>query len=104
MHVHTSNFNTCPAPTLHDCGAGGLVFGGGGGQELPLPRRRKKPVNLPRGKLTRTYGTGPQTMNKLGFRASITVVGCYLVRFLMFSNLYHLDLHNKPYVAFANLP
>ena len=33
----------------------------------------------------------------LGFRAPIMVVGCYLVRVLTFSNLYHLDLHNKPY-------
>ena len=89
MHVHTSN--STPPPPLHECGAGGLAFGGAGASE------KQKPVNLPRGKLTCTYGTGPQTMNKLGFRASIAVVGCYLARFLMFSTFYPLDLHNKPY-------
>ena len=36
-------------------------------------------------------------MNKLGFRVYITVVGCYLVRFLMFSNFDHFDLHNKAF-------
>ena len=31
------------------------------------------------------------------------ICGCYLVRFYMFFNFYHLDLHDKTHVALATL-
>ena len=96
------NLRFRPGPnhaTLHDCGAGG---GGGvgilGGKSFHFHQEEKSLSTFQGGnKHTCTQGTGPQTMNKLGFRVYITVVGCYLVRFLMFSNFDHFDLHNKTF-------